>query len=101
VRRGFGPARESQIVRLLATAALTFALPATAAAEPRRSRPEDYGSKKICRVVPTTGSRLGQSRICRTRAEWADMKAQSRQVLDRLQSGGNPSCRVGACGDAP
>jgi hypothetical protein len=87
-------------VRTMIAVASLLALPfAAQSAEPKANKSaEDYRTKKICRVVQTTGSRLGATKICRTRAEWADMKAQSRQTLDRLQSGGNPSCRTEAMG---
>ena len=40
----------------------------------------------VCRSVEEIGSRLSRRRVCRTRAEWADLQLQERQVVDRVQS---------------
>jgi hypothetical protein len=86
-------------VRVLIAAGALLALPLAAhAAEKPKGKNSDYSTKKICKVVSQTGSRLGGVKICRTRAEEEDMKAQRRQTMDRLQSGGNPPCRIEAMG---
>lgn len=41
--------------------------------------------KKICQRVEETGSRLGDKRICKTRAEWAAERQESRNELERAQ----------------
>ena len=50
------------------------AKPATAQAEPL-----------ICQKQEVVGSRLASRRVCKTRAEWADMQLQDRQGVERVQ----------------
>jgi hypothetical protein len=45
--------------------------------------------KRYCEVNQPTGSRLGAVRRCRTKAERDAAKAESRRVVDRIQSGKN------------
>ena len=67
-----------------ATAALALETPAPA---PRTStKSSGYSEQIVCRSVEQIGSRLSRRRICRTRAEWAELQEQERQVLDRVQS---------------
>ena len=40
----------------------------------------------ICVSTNTTGSRVNRVRICRTRAEWAQVRAETRNTVDRVQS---------------
>ena len=39
----------------------------------------------ICEKQEVTGSRLATRRVCRTRAEWADLRLQDRQETERVQ----------------
>ncbi len=39
----------------------------------------------ICEKQEVVGSRLQTRRVCRTRAEWADLRLQDQQVIDRIQ----------------
>ncbi|MDQ4087855.1 MAG: hypothetical protein M3177_07600 [Pseudomonadota bacterium] len=39
----------------------------------------------ICRTEREIGSRLATRRVCRTRAEWAEHRAQTRDRLERAQ----------------
>jgi hypothetical protein len=39
----------------------------------------------VCQKQEVTGSRLQTKRVCRTRAEWAEMQRLDRQELDRTQ----------------
>lgn len=39
----------------------------------------------ICEKQEVIGSRLQTKRICRTRAEWADLRLQDQQAIDRVQ----------------
>lgn len=41
----------------------------------------------ICRVTGETGSRLQRSRVCKTRAEWDQLRREQRNTLDRAQTG--------------
>lgn len=86
------------LLTLSPSAALALDDPAPAAA------PAD--EQRICRVTETIGTRLSHSRVCKTRAEWAEYyrqlhanvgDTQTRQVaptIDALARGGpnRPSC---------
>ncbi|MEA3063874.1 MAG: hypothetical protein QOJ27_302 [Sphingomonadales bacterium] len=48
-------------------AAAAFAEEPAAASQPTKAKPD--GSRRVCRLVVPTGSRMS-SRICRTQAEW-------------------------------
>ena len=39
----------------------------------------------ICEKQEVIGSRLQTKRVCRTRAEWADLRLQDQQAIDRVQ----------------
>lgn len=51
----------------------------------RVARPE----KRTCQVFLQTGSRLGGVRRCRSKSERDTEKAESRNVVERIQSGKN------------
>ena len=41
----------------------------------------------ICRTeARENGSRLGGTRACHTAAEWAELRRQSREIVDRIQT---------------
>ncbi|HEY0414476.1 MAG TPA: hypothetical protein VGD66_15180 [Allosphingosinicella sp.] len=83
-------------------ALLAAALAAAGTAAPLPAAPPAAGTdatKKICRLQETIGSRLGGTRICRTRAEWEDLKLQSRRTVERVQSGTSACLRGGVCGN--
>ena len=40
----------------------------------------------VCQKEQVLGSRLQSRRVCRTRAEWADLKNQDRQDLEQRQT---------------
>ncbi len=40
----------------------------------------------ICERQEVLGSRLQTKRICMTRSEWADVKSQDRQAIERAQT---------------
>jgi hypothetical protein len=55
------------------------------------AQPSDGGAtgeanKQICRSSPDTGSRLGRTRACHTAQEWAELRRQTRQNIDRIQT---------------
>jgi len=66
---------------LMPASALAQAQPATAPAAKK-----DDPNKPVCRVMDTTGSRLGKRRECHTPAEWASIAAASRQDVERQQT---------------
>lgn len=52
--------------------------------------PTTNPNERVCRVVTDTGSRLNRSRICKTRAEWAQQRREMRQDVERSQANRNP-----------
>jgi hypothetical protein len=39
----------------------------------------------VCEKQEVLGSRLQTRRVCRTRAEWADLRLQDRQEIEKIQ----------------
>jgi len=77
-------------------AAATLAASAFAAAQtvPPPGQDPDASTRKICRVSPANGSRLGGTRVCRTRQEWMDYQREARATTDRIQRV-SPPCMMG------
>ena len=68
-----------------------FAQPAPHAAGIQK--PSKAQDKVVCRLINTTGSRLGGERVCKTRAEWdaeADRNREDFETSPR-QPSGDPS----------
>lgn len=63
-------------------AILALLLPAAAAAQAPAGSADDM----VCRVTGETGSRLQRSRICKTRAEWEELRREQRNSIDRAQT---------------
>ncbi|HTU09315.1 MAG TPA: hypothetical protein VMG08_00335 [Allosphingosinicella sp.] len=64
-------------------AILAVFLPAAIAAQtPGTEDPNE----RICRVTGELGSRLQRTRTCKTRAEWAEMRRETRNSIDRSQT---------------
>jgi hypothetical protein len=42
--------------------------------------------KIICEKQEVLGSRIAVRRVCMTRAQWADQRAQDRQEIDKVQT---------------
>lgn len=40
----------------------------------------------VCEREQDPGSRLASAKVCHTRAEWADLRHQDRQMLDQAQT---------------
>jgi hypothetical protein len=57
---------------------------APAPAKPTTGKAEDP-NQVICEKQQPTGSRLAVRRVCMTRAQWADLKLQDRQEIERVQ----------------
>ena len=55
-------------------------------AQPAASDSNAGADKQICRSVADTGSRLGHTRACHTAQEWAELRRQTRQNIDRIQT---------------
>lgn len=58
---------------------------AQGASAPARSGPNNDPNQIVCRTQQRIGSRLDRNRVCRTRAEWAQIREQERQVVERVQ----------------
>jgi hypothetical protein len=90
-------------LRALAAAALFASAAIPAFAEPNAApaaqampagHDADASTRRICRVTPTIGSRLGGTRTCRTKAEWDAADRENRDVVNRIQRG-TPACMMG------
>jgi hypothetical protein len=87
-------------MRTLTAAALlaiaSFAAEAQAVAPPAPAAGSDPAdaTRRICRVSPANGSRLGGTRTCRTRDEWAQAQREARSTTDRIQRV-SPACLMG------
>jgi hypothetical protein len=55
-------------------------------AVPVLAQAPNNGSERICRSSLEPGSRLGRTRICRTRAEWDNLRREGRAAIDRAQT---------------
>lgn len=49
---------------------------------------------KVCETVSQLGSRLSKKKVCATRAEWAEMKRQDREVIDQVQRAAQIGCSI-------
>ena len=63
---------------------LASLVPTTALAQPPAASTNP--NALICRVTGETGSRLQRSRICKTRAQWDELRREQRNTLDRAQT---------------
>ena len=55
----------------------------------------DVNSRRICRVTPRIGSRLGGTRTCRTKTEWDAADREAREAVNRYQRT-TASCMMGS-----
>lgn len=42
-------------------------------------------NEKVCETLTVVGSRLGEKRVCATRAEWQERKRLDREAIDHAQ----------------
>jgi hypothetical protein len=74
-------------VKLIAIVAAiaVIAIPMTVegAQQTTKARPS---AKRVCSIIPTIGSRVNNTRRCRTRAEQEEEKQEARQVVDKVQN---------------
>jgi hypothetical protein len=42
-------------------------------------------NRMVCEVEQTTGTRLGARKVCKTAAEWAQLKREHRETLEKVQ----------------
>ena len=53
---------------------------------PPSNKPGEDPNEVICINQPTTGSRVNNVRVCRTRAQWVESRAEIRKTVERVQS---------------
>jgi hypothetical protein len=96
---GFSPMTHRKAFALPAILVLTFAAPmaiAQTASAPTAVPVQSKADKKaadprlddqaiICKREETTGSRLGGSKVCHTRAQWSAQAADAREQMNRIQ----------------
>jgi hypothetical protein len=70
---------------LAAIASFAAEAQTVAPAAPAAGSDPAAATRKICRVSPANGSRLGGTRTCRTRDEWAQAQREARMATDRYQ----------------
>ena len=73
-------------MKALAMAAVLLSASSAVRMDPAKAASPD--TKQICRTWTEIGSRLKKKRVCRTRQQWAEDKAHSRNVIDRGQAVG-------------
>lgn len=56
------------------------------------ARKAESSTDVVCEVTHPPGSRLGGVRRCRTRAEWAQYRQETRDVVHRVQAEGATFC---------
>ena len=75
--------------RLLALLMLASSAPAFAQATSIESSNSAHKSsdpnRLVCEVAQTTGTRLGARKVCKTAAEWAQLKEETRQNVEKVQ----------------
>ena len=81
------------VAPVLAAAQDTAAPANGAAAQPAPAQVSESRAQRkdarVCKSILHTGSRLGATSVCKTKAEWDDHAAQYRKTLERQQL--NPS----------
>jgi len=83
----------------LAAVTMLMSLPAVAepaqtppTAQPDQTKKTKDPNEMICERQQDPGSRLASAKVCHTRAEWADLRHQDREMIDRAQT------QIGAMG---
>ena len=75
--------------KLMSVSAVLIATAAVAQAPsdvPERRDPNNDPKQVICRNEPVIGSRVNRMRVCRTRAQWVESRAESRKEVDKAQT---------------
>ena len=77
--------RSSACAMLAGLAGVLTSAPAMAGTPAPASQKTPDPNEVICEKQQVLGSRLATRRVCRTRAQWTDLKMQDRQDLERTQ----------------
>ena len=77
----------NKLAILCVTVAASAGLAQALADPPARKTREGEGDPEqiVCRNETEIGSRVSRRRVCRTRAEWAELQAQNRDITDEVQ----------------
>jgi hypothetical protein len=59
---------------------------ATAPTSPKTATKTLDPNEMVCEREQEPGSRLAAAKVCHTRAEWAELRSQDRQDIDRVQT---------------
>lgn len=77
--------RNRRMAGLLCAVIGVVAVPVVVGAEPQAAR-RAQPSRRICEVHMAIGTRLGSTRVCRTKIERNQLKAEGRDVIERIQN---------------
>jgi hypothetical protein len=66
----------------ISTASIAQTTPPPASQTPKKSLDLN---EVVCEKQTVPGSRLATKRVCMTRAQWADLKAQDREEVEKAQ----------------
>ena len=90
----------NRLAILCVAAAASAGLAQALADPPARKTREGAGDtgQIVCKSDTEPGSRLKRRRVCRTRAEWAELQAQNRDVTEEVQRFKPVICTPGAEG---
>jgi hypothetical protein len=78
---------------LAVVALVSFACIGSSSALAQKAQSADPNAK-VCETVSQVGSRLSKKKVCATRAEWAEMKRQDREVIDQAQRASQIGCSI-------
>lgn len=74
------------LIAAMATAACAVSVGAHAADDRASNKNDD--DRVVCRRgEPATGSRLGATRVCRTRGEWREIEAHAQREMQEFRRG--------------
>ena len=59
--------------------------------------PDNDPNQIVCQNQTEIGSRVSRRRVCRTRAEWEELRIEQRKTVERVQFF-KPSCETPPCG---
>ena len=70
---------------ILGLGAIALAAGVASAGQPTSKSGGQDPNKVVCKNIEKTGSRLGKQRACHTNAEWAELRRQTRQTVEKIQ----------------
>lgn len=82
----------SSVWAVVALVSFAGAVPSSALAQSPKASADP--NAKVCETVSQLGSRLSKKKVCATRAEWAEMKRQDREVIDHAQRAAQIGCSI-------